>query len=235
LAMVAHDGKLYRIGGFTAQNKEGDEHDLRSQDGVASYDPAKKIWHQLSPLPEPRSSFDAAVLGDKIYVVGGWNMQGDGDSKWHTTASVIDLKTDAATWKSLPEPPFQRRALSVAAHKGKIYAIGGMQQKGGPTTRVDIYDPASNKWSQGPSLLGKGMEGFGNSAFAVGGRLYVTTMSGNLLRLASDSKSWETMRQLEQTRFFHRMLPLSDHQLLSVGGASMSEGKFEEIDVIDVR
>ena len=78
------------------------------------------------------------------------------------------------------------------------------------------------------------MEGFGCSAFAVGKRLYVTTMKGNLQRLASDGKSWEIVRQLEQTRFFHRMLPLSDHQLLSVGGAGMSVGKFEEIDVIDV-
>ena len=236
LAMVAHGGKLYRIGGFTAKNKDGEEGDLWSQAAVARYDPATKRWQEVSPLPEPRSSFDAAVLGDKIYVIGGWQMQGDGETKWHKTAHVLDLSANSPVWKALPEPPFQRRALSVAAHDGKVYAIGGMQpKKGGPTTRVDIYDPSTGKWSQGPGLVGEGMEGFGSSAFAVGKALYVSTISGKLQRLAEDGKSWKVVRQLERARFFHRMLPLSDEQLLSVGGGSMTKGRYEQLDVIEVR
>lgn len=234
LAMVAHKGKLYRIGGFTAKNKEGEDHDLHSQAGVARFDPAKGKWAELPPLPEPRSSFDAAVLGDTIYVIGGWSMQGDADSQWHKTAYALDLSKKKLKWKALPAPPFQRRALSVAAHQGKIYAIGGMQQKGGPTTRVDVFDPATKKWSKGPSLQGKGMDGFGSSSFATGGQLYVTTYSGHLQRLSKDGAKFEIIRELDRARFFHRMLPLSDNQLISVGGASMQIGKFEEVDVISV-
>ncbi len=234
LAMVAHDGKLYRIGGFTAKNHEGDDHDLWSQAGVASYDPAAKQWHNLAPLPEPRSSFDAAVLDGKIYVVGGWQMQGDAKAIWHKTSHVLDLTSETIKWEALPESPFERRALAVAAHDGKLFAIGGMQREGGPTTRVDVFDPASGKWSVGPAIQGKGLEGFGCSSFAAGGRLYVTTMEGNLQRLSRDGNSWEIVRKLEQDRFFHRMLPFSDHQLLCVGGASMATGKRKEIDVIDV-
>lgn len=234
LAMVAHGGKLYRIGGFTAKNKDGEDHDLWSQADVSCYDPATKLWTDVSPLPEPRSSFDAAVLGDKIYVVGGWQMSGDTDKIWHKTAYVLNLAADTPQWEALPEPPFQRRALSVAAHEGKIYAIGGMQQEGGPTTRTDVLDSATGKWSQGASLQGKPMDGFGSSAFATGGRLYVTTYSGKLQQLTKNGAAWEVVAELERDRFFHRMLPLSDTQLVSLGGASMSEGKFEEIDVIDV-
>ncbi len=234
LAMVAHNGKLYRIGGFTAKNKDGQEHDLWSQAGVASYDTRSKHWSDLSPLPEPRSSFDAAVLGGTLYVIGGWNMQGDADKQWHNTAYALDLTSEKLNWSALPKPPFERRALAVAAHGGKLYAIGGMQREGGPTTRVDVFDPTSRKWTLGPSLQGKGMEGFGCSAFATGERLYVTTMKGNLQRLSKDGKSWEIVRQLTRARFFHRMLPYSESQLLSVGGASMSEGRFEQIDVLDV-
>lgn len=235
LAMVSHGGKLYRIGGFTAKNKDGEDHDLWSQADVTCFDPSTQQWSELSPLPEPRSSFDAAVLGNSIYVVGGWKMAGDSDSIWHKTAYVLDLASDTQEWKPLPEPPFQRRALSLAAHNGKIYAIGGMQEEGGPTTRVDVFDPATRKWSQGPSLHGEKMDGFGSSAFATGGRLYTTTFSGKLQRLGLDGSVWEVVGELERARFFHRMLPLSESQLVSVGGASMTEGKFDEVDVIELQ
>jgi hypothetical protein len=65
--------------------------------------------------------------------------------------------------------------------------------------------------------------------------LYATTYSGKLQQLSLDGSSWEVVGELERARFFHRMLPLSETQLLSLGGASMSEGKFEEVDVIEVK
>ena len=234
LALIAHQGKLYRIGGFTAKNEAGDDHDLWSQADVSRYDVASKRFADISPMPEPRSSFDAALLGDKIYVVGGWNMQGDGETTWSKTAIALDLAAKTPTWTALPAPPFQRRALSVAAHQGKVYAIGGMPQRGGPTTRVDVFDPATDKWSQGPSIQGEGMEGFGSSSFAAGGRLYVSTVAGNLQQLSKDGKSWKTIKKLERARFFHRMLRLGAERLLSVGGSDMKSGKFDEIDIIQV-
>jgi N-acetylneuraminic acid mutarotase len=233
--MVAHDGKLYRIGGFTAKNGDGEEEELWSQDGVAAFDPTTKQWKDLPPLPEPRSSFDAAVLGDRIYVVGGWTMRGDTDAQWLQTAYSLDLSQEPLTWESLPEPPFQRRALSVAAHDGKIYAIGGMQKVGGPTTRVDVFDPETQTWSQAPGLQGGGMDGFGSSSFAVGNQLFVTTYSGSIQRLDEDADSWRSLGQLDRARFFHRLLPLSETELIAVGGASMSDGKFEALEVIRVR
>ena len=234
LAMVAHGGKLYRMGGFTARNKDGEESDLWSQRTVSCFDPARGVWTDLPELPEPRSSFDAAVLGDSIYVVGGWSMQGEKESGWLDTAYTLDLSQSERKWQPLPKPPFQRRALSIAAHEGKIYAVGGMRKKGGPSTRVDVFDPASQKWSEGPSINGEGMEGFGSSSFAVNGRLYVSTYGGNLQQLAEDGQSWTTLTTLDRDRFFHRMLPLPDQQLLLIGGASMSSGKFDEVDVIRI-
>lgn len=235
LAMVSHGGKLYRVGGFTAKNSEGEDKDLWSQANVASFDPATRQWQELPPLPEPRSSFDAVVLGDQIFVVGGWSMQGEEEATWLQTAHSLDLSAQPLQWKPLPEPPFQRRALSVAALHGKVYAIGGMQKQGGPTTRVDVFDTKSQTWSRGPDLNGEGMDGFGSSSFATGGQLYASTYSGALQRLSSGGKAWETLYQLERDRFFHRLLRISKNKLLAVGGASMSSGKFEKLDLIEVR
>ena len=234
LAMVACQGKLYRIGGFAAKNEKGGDQDLWSQADVACYDPKANQWTDLSPLPEPRSSFDAAVLNNQIYAIGGWKLAGGAEEHWHTTAYSIDVSTQNPRWQKLPTPPFQRRALAVAAYDGKIYVIGGMQSEGGPTTRVDVFDPETQKWSVGPSLLGEPMDGFGPSAFATGDCLYVSTYSGKLQRLDQNGKQWESVTKLERARFFHRMLPLSETRLISVGGASMESGKFDEVDVIDV-
>ncbi|MCA9077895.1 MAG: DUF3386 family protein [Planctomycetaceae bacterium] len=235
LALVAHGGKLYRIGGFTAKNADGEDHDLWSQDSVAQFDPQTKAWTELPPLPEPRSSFDAAVLGDSIYVIGGWSMQGEGNTVWHKTAWKLDLSKSSLEWQALPELPVTRRANAVAAHNGKLYSIGGMQEEGGPTRRVDVYDPQANTWTQGPEILGDdGMTGFGASAFATGGKLYVSTIKGTLQRLSDDGQSWDMVGKTPTPRFFHRMLPLDESHLLVVGGASMEIGKFDTVESLNV-
>lgn len=244
LAMVAHGDKLYRVGGFTAHNQEDDDHDLRSVPDFVRFHAETGQWESLPPLPEPRSSHDAVVIGNKLYVAGGWRLGGE-DPEWHQTAWVTDLSQEKIVWKPLPEPPFQRRAVSLGHLNGKLYVIGGMQSKGGPTTRVDVFDPVSAQWSQGPSLIdpkadadrGKGMEGFGSSAYMVGGRLFVSTYGGNVQVLDSDHASWRISAKLEDDRFFHRMLPFNG-RLLLVGGASMRAGKrlhFETVELSSLK
>ncbi len=232
LAMVEHQGSLYRVGGFTAMNKSGQPQDLRSQADFARFDPKKSKWEPLPNLSEPRSSHDAAVVGDTLYVVGGWNMQGGSKSaRWHETALAWRFSAERPQWQPIAPAPFKRRAIALAAWQGKLYCIGGMQEQGAPTTAVAIYDPATNAWSEGPPLLGGPMEGFGCSAFASGEALYATTISGAIQRLAGDAKSWEFEGQLTQPRFFHRLLPWRT-KLLVVGGASMEEGKLESLELL---
>ncbi len=179
LALVPYQDRVVRIGGFTASNAVEEEHVLDSQTSVAAFDPSTKEWSELAPLPEPRSSLDAAVLGDHVYVFGGWNMTGDSDSsQWHQTAWSLDLSQPGSEWKAIATPPMKRRAISVAAHRGKLFVIGGMQSEGGPTTKVDLYDPSTDAWTEGPAIPGTGMSGFGSAAFATDGHLIVTTMDG---------------------------------------------------------
>ena len=244
LAMVAHGGKLYRAGGFTAHNNEGDEHDLRSIADFVRFVPETAKWESLAKLPEPRSSLDAVVIQDTLYVVGGWRLGGE-KPVWHKTAWMADLSKDEIAWTRLPDPPFLRRALTLAHLDGKLFVIGGMQQKGGPTTRVDVFDPASGKWSQAPGMIdtradadrGKGMEGFGASAYTLGGRLIVSTYNGNVQVLEPGGGDWKIAARLEDDRFFHRMLP-HENRLLLVGGASMRSGKrlhFEAVELSSLK
>ena len=234
LAMVAHNGELYRVGGFTANNNDDEEEKLQSQSEFARFDPKSGKWESLPELPDARSSHDIAVVGDTLYVVGGWDMQPGKENRWHDTAWSVDLSQKEISWKPVAQPPFRRRAVTLAAWEGKLYCIGGMQERGGPTTAVAVYDPAADKWSDAGRLLGTPMDGFGASAFAQGDALYVTTMSGSVQRLQGDAGEWKFVGQVQHPRFFHRMLPWKDNQLVIVGGAHMEVGKIQELEVIRI-
>ncbi|MCG8586625.1 MAG: DUF1668 domain-containing protein [Pirellulales bacterium] len=226
LAMVGHEGKLYRIGGFTAHNHSGEEADLRSVSDVARFDPKTNKWEKLPPLPEPRSSHDAVVHDNKIYVVGGWQLRGkDSKPEWHQSAYVLDLAQNELKWQSLPKPPFQRRALSVGAQGDRIFVVGGITREDGITTKVAVFDPASGKWSAAANIPGEGLDGFGTSAFAANGRLFVTNMSGKVLGLSPDADTWVEVTPMREKRFFHRMVTTADQQLLIVGGAKGRNSK----------
>ena len=235
LAMVAHKSHVILIGGFTAKNAPGEDHQLESQTDVRAFDTASKTWSELPPLPKGRSSHDAAIIGDTIYVVGGWTMAVDQETEWHDTAIALDLSEKNPQWKELPSPPFQRRALATVAHEGKLYVIGGMNKEGGPTRAVAIFDPAKTSWLEGPELHGKSpMAGFGAAGWSVGGKLVASTYEGDVLNLADDGKSWTAMGRSEGSRFFHRLVPLKGSRLMMVGGANMESGKFLEVEVLEI-
>lgn len=234
LAMVAHDRRLIRAGGVTARNAKGEDHDLHSSDSVAAFDEASGEWKELPPLPEPRSSHDAALIGDALYIVGGWHLNDPHEIRWNSTAWSLDLSRPDAVWQPLPAPSFARRALAVAAHDEQIYVIGGMDEEGGPTTAVEIYDPKSAAWFHGPPLVGKPMTGFGAAAWSLNGRLLVSTMGGEIQQLCADGTEWMVTGKTRDARFFHRLLPLDRETLIAIGGANMDSGKFTAPEVIPV-
>ena len=235
LAMVAHGGKLYRIGGFEARNLKGEDDRLFSVNTVASFDPATSVWNEIAPLPEPRSSFDAAVIGDVMYVVGGWSMQGEAKRVWHETAWKLDLSKAQPTWQPIANAPFERRALALAAHGGKLYAVGGISSGDETVRDTDVYDPATDRWTNGPALVGtEGIVGFGASAFATGGALYVSTVNGSFQRLSDDGSAWKVVGETPTARFFHRMLPIDERRFVMIGGSNMKVGRIKATEVFSV-
>src|SRR5262249_21916885 len=86
LPLGEHGGKLYRIGGMQPHNKPGEKADNHSFATTACFDPATNKWTDLPDMPEGRSSHDAVVVGDKIIVVGGWDLKGkDAKTEWFST------------------------------------------------------------------------------------------------------------------------------------------------------
>lgn len=229
VALVAYGDSIYRVGGLSALNEPNEKDNLVSVTDFQRFDPIAKNWTPLEPLPAGRSSHDAVVSGSKLYVVGGWNLK-SGDTKWHDKSLVLDLAEKNAKWRELPEQPFKRRALAVAALEGKIYAIGGMTSEDKTSREVNIFDIGSNTWSSGPELPGEKMNGFGSAALAVDGKLYATGMDGNVYLLSADGKTWTSLGKLAHPRFFHRLVDGGNKSLLAIAGASMQEGHFDSTE-----
>jgi hypothetical protein len=95
----------------------------------------------------PRGSAGAAVVGGKIHVFGGRDI----DGKVLATHEVYDPST--GTWSDAAPLPLARDHMAVVAADGKIHAIGG--RIGGAVQRVaqhDIYDPATDTWTSAAPL-----------------------------------------------------------------------------------
>jgi N-acetylneuraminic acid mutarotase len=221
--LVAHEGSIYRIGGMAARNPADAKQDLYSMALVQRFDPKRGSWEDCPPLPAIRSSHDAVVLGDKLYVAGGWQLTG-GTNKpaWPANALVLDLSRPGSAWREFPQP-FQRRALALAALGSRVFCIGGMDSDNQPTLAVDVYDTNSGQWSKGPDLPPGRFKGFSCSAIAQDGRIYVTAFKGDLLRLSADGRSWEVVGRLEHPRMAHRLVTAGTAQLIALGGEDGEE------------
>jgi N-acetylneuraminic acid mutarotase len=229
--LVAHRGQVYRIGGMAARNPESAKQDLFSTDLVQRFNPRTCQWESIASLPAPRSSHDAVVLGDKLYVAGGWQLTGSGNRPvWPANALVLDLAKPDAGWKEFPQP-FQRRALALAALGSRLYCIGGMDSDNDPTLAVEIYDTATGQWSKGPDLPSGKHKGFSCSAIAQNGRIYANAFQGDLLRLSVDEKSWEVVGRLEHRRMAHRLVTAGASQIIVLGGED-GEEKRPDLELI---
>lgn len=231
LPLVAHGGKLYRVGGLTFRNKAEDDPDMHSVNEFACFDPATGKWTALAPLPEARSSHDAVVIGDVLYVVGGWTLAGEDEGAWLDTAWSFDLTKSDSQWQALAAPPFKRRALAVGEWNGQLVAVGGMDDDASVSRKANAFDPATGHWTDLPELPKSRMAGFGVSAWNLDGKLLVSGADGVVHRLAGDGSAWETAGELATGRFFHRLMPGGGSTLLAVAGASMTDGHLASIEL----
>ncbi|MCI0747165.1 MAG: hypothetical protein L0Y58_17315 [Verrucomicrobia subdivision 3 bacterium] len=231
LPLVAHDGYIYRIGGMAARNSASAKRDLYSMTLVQRFDPRRGRWEEFAPLPAPRSSHDAVVVGNRLYVAGGWQLTG-GTNKaiWPASALVLDLANPRAGWREFPQP-FQRRALALAALGSRVYCIGGMNDDNQTTLAMDIYDTSTGRWTKGPDLPAGKHKGFSCSAVAQNGRIYASAFQGDLLRLAPDERSWEVVGRLQYPRMSHRLVTAGTSQLIALGGED-GEDKRPDLELL---
>jgi N-acetylneuraminic acid mutarotase len=148
-------------------------------------------WREGKTMPTPRSETAAAVLGDLIYVPGGF-----GDEK---ALEVYDPAAD--TWKTLKPMPDGRHHLMVAARKGLLYVFGGAQAGGWQSSDTAwVYDPAADAWSALAPMPEPRVAG---AAVSLGDYLYIVGGTGGsqaLLRYDPAGNTWTGLAALLEPR-----------------------------------
>ncbi|MGE0786249.1 MAG: Kelch repeat-containing protein [Sandaracinaceae bacterium] len=213
LALVSVGGDLCRIGGSRVFNAEGEETDMRSVDETACYSVAEGAWRTMPPLPEARSSHEAWVIGDTVYVAGGWRVGPEGPAAAEWSDEVFALDHASGTWRRI-EAPFRRRAVGVAAAGGQLVVLGGLTPESETSRRVDVFDPAHGTWSRGPDFP---TDAFGVAAATVGDAVVASARDGVVYRWAVGQDAWTPVASLAFPRFFHRLMT-TDGGLIALGG-----------------
>ena len=124
---------------------------------VDAYDPETDTWTELSAMPQPRDHFQAAVVGNELYAIGGRETSETGDVEEIAAVDVLDLPAEVsglptANWRedvtTLPTP---RGGHGVATVGECVYAIGGEGIFGEGTDvtgATEAYDTGEDTWYQ---------------------------------------------------------------------------------------
>lgn len=142
--LAAVGGKVYVLGGEIEGASTGKPEVFVAN--VWMHDPTVGGWVARAPMPTARSGGGKAVIDGKIYVAGGRPPGGH-------AFEVYDPATDR--WEKLPDMPTQRNHLAMVALDGKVIVAGGRFGPGAfgeRTDVVEIYDPATRRWTRGAPL-----------------------------------------------------------------------------------
>jgi N-acetylneuraminic acid mutarotase len=157
-AAAVVDGRLFVIGGYT-----GGRVRWTPLGTVFEYDPALNSWRGRAQMPTPRGGHAVAVVGGRLYALGG---SADRVTNAH---EVYDVAADR--WSTANGMPTARDHLAAVGFEGRVWAIGGRESfLGTQYANVEVYDPATDSWRTGtplPSARG------GLAAVTLGNRIFV--------------------------------------------------------------
>lgn len=105
---------------------------------VECYDLRDEKWYQAAEMPSRRCRSGLAVLGDKVYAVGGFN-----GSLRVRTVDAYDPSTDQ--WSTCCSMEARRSTLGVAVLNNCIYAVGGFDGSTGLNS-AEVFDPKNQEW-----------------------------------------------------------------------------------------
>ncbi|MCZ7555217.1 MAG: Omp28-related outer membrane protein [Bacteroidia bacterium] len=161
-----HDGHLYVFGGLGA--------DLRYDLKCYKLDAASGLWSAIAALPLQRALPAVQTVNGKIYLIGGYSST----SPFTVQPSVLEYDPVANTYTTKSNMPTPVYGGGSFVHNGRIWVLGG-----GTTafttssTVIQIYDPATDRWTTSSSLTpytawAQGVAVVGNTVLFVGGVRY---------------------------------------------------------------
>lgn len=166
--VVSYADKIYVFGGTNGSSLLSD---------FWSYDLVNRVWTQEASGPRALCNCAHAVIGDVLYVVGGY-----AGNPSYGSASVYTYNFKTRAWASIANYPLAINQAKAAAVGGKLYVYGGLPDIGGVGTGTFYcYDPVAKTWT----LLTGNPSCYGHSMCAYDGKIYIAGGFG------SQSEGWK--------------------------------------------
>ena len=195
------NGKIYLVGGYNTGNVDP------SFGQVWEYDPVANTFNtSRMSMPATLGGPGFGIINGHMYVTGGRDLN---DTNLNT---LYDYDIAANSWTTRANMPTGVNVPASAVIGGKLWVIGGGDPFTGPgtaptsaskgvrawlrrvftpdtTNSLQVYDPASNSWTSGPTLLQPlafpAGTGVGSTAVVVGGYNGSTTTNSVEINVAS--------------------------------------------------
>jgi N-acetylneuraminic acid mutarotase len=177
---VEYKGKLYLVAGIQHGHSSG------TTNMFDVYDPVTKTWSVLADAPHIRDHCSAAVIGDKLYVVGGRNTSfRDPENKIPFFAkTMLDVDVyDFSTgkWSTLAAKlPLGSGGGAVVSLNNVLYYMGGERatetERNAPRKNTFYLDPSTNNQWKETDSLNKSRNGM--PAAVINNKIYVAGGSG---------------------------------------------------------
>ncbi len=229
-AVLLKDGRVLVVG-------EADS--LTSQ----IYDPSTETWQPAEVMNEPREAYSVVKLADGKVLVSGSELVGREGSFVLKSCEVYDPLADSWTNK---EPMNSARAYhsSSLLPDENVLVAGGVNSEGSSaypilnyTKQCEIYDPAQNSWSQTDSLkqarIRHATVSLNDGSVLMAGGIYGTQFGAeyyslNNCEVYKDGK-FSTTDSLEEARYWHRIVLLSNGEVLVTGGIGGTSSNREDL------
>lgn len=181
VAFATYRDKIYAFGGFVFP--ETGPPGWVPINNAWEYDPVTDHWRALAPMPSKRGSALAAVVGDKMYVIGGAsNIPGSKlttifPTQPHMSVGTVEQYDPATnTWRECSPMPTPRNHAAIGVVDGKIYVIGGRVGAAfiglaSDISVVEEYDPAGDQWSGPRARMPYARSALGSAVY--NGKIYV--------------------------------------------------------------
>ena len=216
MAFIAYSDELFSIGGQGLDGAVGD---------VYRFDLETGVWTSAVSKPTPVSDVEAALIGEKIYVPGGIDVNGSPI----TALEIYDPRQGSwTTGAPLPEPLAN---YALADYEGLLYVFGGTNGQEAQDS-VWIYDPERDIWQSGMPMNsareGEAAVALTDRIVVLGGRnergLLKSTQSYFPSRDANGEIPWEDYVDMPQGRVEFGATSIYDLVYL-LGGEMDGEGE----------
>ena len=235
-----NDHQFLMIGGY-------DKDELLST--CEYYDANTAVWKDFPAIPNGRHASGAAMVGNKVYIVGGFKAPSTSYGSPKATHELFSIDVsgnehDLSSEKWVPLAPMSRarRSFACVSHSKYIYVFGGCDASGNAIDTAERYNTETDEWTELPAMPEKRCW---CAAGCVGDKIYIFGGDDNKKKIngktlvyntTGGNEPWESSTDLDMMTPRSRLtVVVKDHFILAIGGESSNPNKDLSIEVLDTR